>query len=56
VDIPAFLLSGTQIADARGAVELSSSFPEGTPAGLYSVTFRGAVSGRTGVIYFKIIE
>jgi hypothetical protein len=56
VDIPAFLLTGTQTADARGVVELSSSFPEGTPAGLYSVTFRGAASGRTGMIYFKIIE
>jgi hypothetical protein len=55
VDIPAFLLTGTQMADANGAVELSSSFPEGTPAGLYSVTFRGATSGRSGVIYFKII-
>jgi hypothetical protein len=54
VDIPAFLLTGTQMADARGMVELSSSFPEGTPAGLYSVTFRGATSGRSGVIYFKI--
>jgi hypothetical protein len=56
VEIPVFLLTGTQTADARGVVELSSSFPEGTPAGLYSVTFRGAASGRTGVIYFKIIE
>ena len=56
VDIPAFLLTGTQAADARGVVELSSSFPVGTPAGLYSVTFRGAASGRSGVIYFKIVE
>jgi hypothetical protein len=56
VDIPVFLLTGTQMADARGVVELSSSFPEGTPAGLYSVTFRGGASGRTGVIYFKIID
>jgi hypothetical protein len=55
VDIPAFLLTGMQMADAKGVVELSSSFPEGTPAGLYSVTFRGATSGRSGVIYFKII-
>jgi hypothetical protein len=54
VDIPAFLLSGAKTADAQGVVELSSSFPEGTPPGLYSVTFRGAASGRTGVIYFKI--
>ncbi|HET9221246.1 MAG TPA: hypothetical protein VFO07_02020 [Roseiflexaceae bacterium] len=56
VDIPAFLLTGAQTADSRGTVELSSSFPEGTPAGLYSVTFRGATSGRSGVIYFKIVE
>jgi hypothetical protein len=55
VDIPAFLLTGSQTADSHGVVELSSSFPEGTPPGLYSVTFRGTVSRRTGVIYFKII-
>ena len=49
-------MSGTRLADANGVVELRNSFPEGVPAGLYSVTFRGAESGRTGVIYFKIIE
>jgi hypothetical protein len=56
VDIPPLFLSGTRQADANGVVELRSSFPQGTPAGLYSVTFRGSESGRTGVIYFKIID
>ncbi len=55
VDIPAFFLSGSQVADARGVVEIAGMFPVGTPPGLYSISFRGAESGRTGVIYFKII-
>jgi hypothetical protein len=55
VDIPALFLSGTQTADARGVVEIAGTFPEGTPPGLYSISFRGAESGRTGVIYFKIL-
>jgi hypothetical protein len=56
VELPAFLLTGTRQADANGVVELRNSFPDGTPPGLYSVTFSGADSGRAGVIYFKIIE
>jgi hypothetical protein len=56
VQIPAFLLTGTRQADANGVVELRNSFPAGTPTGIYSVTFNGADSRRSGVIYFKIIE
>jgi hypothetical protein len=55
VDIPAIFLSGAQVADAQGVVEISGMFPVGTPPGLYSISFRGAESGRTGVIYFKIL-
>ncbi|MFL5804575.1 MAG: hypothetical protein ACJ8CR_22865 [Roseiflexaceae bacterium] len=55
VDIPAFFLSGAQVADARGVVEIAGMFPVGTPPGLYSIGFRGAESGRTGMIYFKIL-
>ena len=54
-DIPAFLLSGVRQADANGMVELRNSFPEGSPTGLYSVSFSGADSGKAGVLYFKII-
>jgi hypothetical protein len=56
VQLPAFLLTGTRQADANGVVELRSTFPVGTPPGLYTVTFSGADSGRAGVIYFKIVE
>jgi hypothetical protein len=55
VDIPAFFLSGTQLADASGVVEISGMFPVGTPPGIYSISFRGSESGRTGVLYFKIL-
>jgi hypothetical protein len=54
-NIPAFLLSGSQAADSRGAVELRNSFPEGTPPGLYRVTFRGTAGGNQGTIFFKVI-
>ena len=33
-----------------------TSLPEGVPLGLYSITFRGATSGKTGKLYFKVIE
>ncbi len=54
-NIPAFLLSGTASANAGGVVELTNSLPEGVPLGLYSITFRGATSGKTGKLYFKVI-
>jgi hypothetical protein len=55
VDIPAFFLSGSQTADASGVVEITGMFLVGTPPGLYSISFHGAESGKTGVIYFKIL-
>ena len=54
-NIPAFLLNGSQAADSRGVVELKNSFPEGTPPGLYRVTFHGTTSGNQGTIFFKVI-
>lgn len=56
VELPALFLSGTQRANASGVVEISGTFPVDIPLGLYSIEFRGTESGRSGVIYFKIIK
>lgn len=46
---------GALLADAQGEVRIINSLPTGATLGLYTIVFRGVESGRSGVIYFKII-